>query len=475
VRAGRIKAASELMDNNSSAPALADAPSRPRRAGLARSLVLAVAAHAALRPGVAAFAPPAGVGREISGALHMVPLPRLGVAWRSFRRGRTGSPGRAEESGELRDTEEVIEPLRTADDLIEEAILHSRSRGRGPPLHSRFFERYRRPLKEEPRRLPAKSLRRILGSWGENVKKLSCAGSGTSGHVFRASLKGLERDVAIKAVPLGKFKRALNELEALKRLGGGDIVQFFACLRAKPPDEMAPHDDPLSRPHMVFFMEAADGDLMKVLQAKHELSSDVKLRILIQMLRAIVKMEKAGWVHRDIKPPNLLVFGDCFSNDGCDIKVTDFGEAAHVDTISEQPRLAGSPYYIAPEVWAGHAEQTKADIWSAGMVAFELFTGSMPAALKKKLPKDTPALLDHPFREFVPKSLDIEKDIGFQKFLHADREIGALLWAMLQKSPEKRASAELALSIALDLAERRGVEVPEAEEQKVKFRWPQEV
>lgn len=46
---------------------------------------------------------------------------------------------------------------------------------------------------------------------------------------------------------------------------------------------------------------------------------------------------------------------------------------------------------------------------------------------------------------------------------------------MLQKSPEKRASAELALSIALDLAERRGVEVPEAEEQKVKFRWPQEV
>lgn len=323
--------------------------------------------------------------------------------------------------------------------------LESTLGGDSAPLTGgRAFER----LGREKPRLQASSVRKLLGKWGDKIKEIRAEASARR-VMFRASSPGY-RDMAIKAVPTDA---RTNEIEALRKLGGGDIVQFFAYLTPRTRDTALPQQDP----HTLLFMEAADGDLMKVLQAKKELSSSVKLRIVIEMLRAIVKMEKAGWVHRDVQPPNLFVFGDCFDDDeGCHIKVGEFGEAARVEAIPEAGAMAmsASPY-VAPEVWDGAGDQSKNDIWSAGMVAFELFVGAVPAALERAPPSE---------------ALDIAGDPGFQRLAGSDAEVAALLRSMLQESPVKRASAEAALAMATKLAEKWGIEVPE--QPRVYWNWP---
>jgi hypothetical protein len=95
--------------------------------------------------------------------------------------------------------------------------------------------------------------------------------------------------------------------------------------------------------------------------------------IVRQMCEALRVAHERGIVHRDIKPENVLLSG---GDEDCRVKVADFGLARHVDTPNVE--LMGTPGYIAPEQLNGAAPDRRADIFSVGVVLYEMFLGHHP-------------------------------------------------------------------------------------------------
>lgn len=99
--------------------------------------------------------------------------------------------------------------------------------------------------------------------------------------------------------------------------------------------------------------------------------------------------------------------------------------------------MLGSPPYMAPEVWRGRGHRLNSDVWSAGILAFELFVGRLPVALDPTnwdIPDCRAQMWRHPFRRFVPSpSFDITSDPGFLLLRNEDPQLAALLRQMLRK------------------------------------------
>ena len=103
-------------------------------------------------------------------------------------------------------------------------------------------------------------------------------------------------------------------------------------------------------------------------------SGDVAGEIAIQVAQGLQHAHDNGVVHRDIKPPNILL-----TEDGA-VKVSDFGIARALasSSIIRQTRVMGTPHYMSPEQWQGGAIDGRADVYSLGIVLSEMLTGSPP-------------------------------------------------------------------------------------------------
>jgi len=193
-------------------------------------------------------------------------------------------------------------------------------------------------------------------------------GSGGMAVIYKAIDEDLERTVALKILRPSLtndeefLKRFRNEARNVANLSHPNIVTVF---------DVGSYDNT----HYIV-MEYIDGsDLKKLIRKDKVLTPDVALDLAIQICAGIGFAHRAGLVHADVKPQNVLL------TRSRQVKVTDFGIAQAFSNTQPQERQAvvwGSPHYFAPEQAKGEKPTPASDVYSIGVVMFEMLSGQLP-------------------------------------------------------------------------------------------------
>jgi serine/threonine protein kinase len=124
----------------------------------------------------------------------------------------------------------------------------------------------------------------------------------------------------------------------------------------------------------MIFQPAADMDLLSMIHVhKRSIGTRLAWDFIDQIRTALHTIHGRGYIHRDIKLENILVYGST-------VRISDFGFATRIKPGELLTQKLGSPTYVAPEIMAGVPYNTKADMWSFGVVSFALLTGYKPFA-----------------------------------------------------------------------------------------------
>lgn len=205
--------------------------------------------------------------------------------------------------------------------------------------------------------------RRINGRY----KIVEMIGGGGMANVYLAEDMILEREVAVKILRLDfanddeLIKRFNREAQAATSLDHPNIVNIY---------DVGEEND-------IYYivMEYVKGMTLKqYIQRNHYIPIEKTLHIMEQVTSAIDHAHQHGIIHRDIKPQNILI------DENENVKITDFGIATALSatTITQTNSVLGSVHYLSPEQARGGMANKKSDIYSLGIVMFELLTGRLP-------------------------------------------------------------------------------------------------
>lgn len=190
-------------------------------------------------------------------------------------------------------------------------------------------------------------------------------GGGMS-HVYKATDTLINRTVVVKILTDSGMhdedtkKRFLREAQTAGAISHENIIRVY---------DFGEHE---GRPYMV--MEYLQGNDLRASIQQGQLPGVLeKLRVLVQLARALKHIHELGIVHRDLKPDNV------FMSQSGQVKLMDFGIAKTKDlSITRTGYTLGTPYYMAPEQVTAKDVTTRADIYAYGIVMFELFAGIKP-------------------------------------------------------------------------------------------------
>ena len=250
-------------------------------------------------------------------------------------------------------------------------------------------------------------------------------GRGGMGIVYRARDPLINRLVALKTITAGLadnpnlLQRFYREAQSAGGLQHPNIVTIYDM------------GEEAGTPYIA--MELIEGEsLEQIIAARPDLPLSLKLNYAIQACRAFDYAHKRGIVHRDIKPANVML-----SKDGT-VKVVDFGIARVLESSKTQTgMLMGTFAYMSPEQYHGEHADERSDIWSFGVLLFELltyqrpFSGDAPAALMNKICQQDPT----PLHEVAPE---------------CPPELEAVMQRIFQKSPADRYQTMEDLLVELD-------------------------
>ncbi|MFN2441833.1 MAG: serine/threonine protein kinase [Thermoanaerobaculia bacterium] len=275
---------------------------------------------------------------------------------------------------------------------------------------------------------PAKSAEGMLFDHYEVEKTL---GRGAMGVVYLARDLRIGRRVALKTTPRmsQNFESEQHELDFLERfrreaeLCGSLIHRNIITLYEVGWE---------GRRINYLAMEYVDGEsLLSMIAREGRLSADAAFKITDDVLNGLAWAHARHVIHRDIKPANILI-----SIDG-EAKIADFGVARYARsagrTLTDVGQLIGTPYYMAPELIAGKSVQSQSDLFSVGVVLFEMLTG--------KKPFEGPDLMDVLYNVVNTTPPDIQT---FRPDL--PRWVSGFVRRLIAKNPADRfASAEAAM------------------------------
>ena len=254
-------------------------------------------------------------------------------------------------------------------------------------------------------------------------------GRGGMGVVYKGYEPSLSRYVAIKELSSSLtnnsvvVERFLREARSMAMLNDPHIIQIYSIGQQN------------GQPF--FVMEYVDGaSLSDLITRDGHLQIVDALRIVHQTAQGLAAAHARGVIHRDVKPANLMIslrgqvkiadFGIALANSSVDIKLTGAGE------------FVGTPGYLSPEIVQGLTVDARSDIFSLGVVLFEMFTGRTPFSVDSVY-----KLVLEIVQTDIPDVREINKDI--------DPGVAAILAKMLMKDPDKRYQSMLDLIHDLSL------------------------
>jgi len=265
----------------------------------------------------------------------------------------------------------------------------------------------------------------MIGQTISHYKILEKLGGGGMGVVYKAQDTHLDRAVALKFLPPDltldpdSKERFIHEAKAASALQHNNICVV--------------HDiDETSNGQLFICMELYEGETLKKTIERGPLKVDEAIDIAAQIAQGLEEAHKHQIIHRDVKPANILITASGV------VKIVDFGLAklAGQSRVTKVGSTLGTAAYMSPEQVRAQEVDSRTDIWSLGVVLFEMLTGKLPfrgeheAALTYSIGNEEPV----PIRRLqpdLPSSLEgivarcLEKDCG-KRFQRAEQVMGEL-------------------------------------------------
>jgi hypothetical protein len=257
----------------------------------------------------------------------------------------------------------------------------------------------------------------------ERYRVVALAGRGGMGEVYRAEDLTLGQVVALKFLPeaLSQDDAALArfhaEVRTARQVSHTNVCRVF---------DIGETDGTL-----FLSMEYVDGeDLASVVRRIGRLSPDKATEIARQICAGLAAAHERGVIHRDLKPANVML------DEAGKIRIMDFGLAGIAASIKGADVRAGTPAYMAPEQLAGHEVSTKSDIYSLGLILYEILTGkrAFEAATLAELMKQRES-------GTITNPSTLVRDL--------DPLIERVILRCLETDPEKRPATALQVAAAL--------------------------
>ncbi len=207
----------------------------------------------------------------------------------------------------------------------------------------------------------------MIGSVVSHYKILEKLGEGGMGVVYKAEDTRLKRTVALKFLPPDLTRdpdakeRFIHEAQAASSLQHNNICVVYDI-------------DETDDGQMFISMECLEGETLKKEIERGPLKIEEALDIAIQIARGHTKAHESGIVHRDIKPANILITSDGVA------KIVDFGLAklSGRTMLTKTGSTLGTAPYMSPEQASGGVVDHRTDIWSLGVVLYEMIAGRRP-------------------------------------------------------------------------------------------------
>ena len=316
-----------------------------------------------------------------------------------------------------REVEKMLAFDRQAEDFVATDVFHVAARLITQPTETPLKRSFTSDSIDNARFIPGDVL-------SDRYRIVGLLGRGGMGEVYRADDLKLKQPVALKFLPesltsngpaLARFYR---EVSVARQISHRHVCRVYDVAEFEGQ-------------HFISMEFVRGEELASLLKRIGRLPQAKAIDVARQLCAGLAAVHERGVLHRDLKPANIML------DEHGDVRITDFGIAALAEELDQRESMAGTPAYMSPEQLEGHELTTKSDIYSLGLVLYEIFTGkrafeasTLPELINLRRSDTTPTSLG----ELVPE---------------LDPLVERVVFRCLERDPAKRPASALQVAAAL--------------------------